>query len=151
MGEPELFREILGRVLARYLTVEPEGVLIDGQPLDDFTARILSFGAARTLYRGRRPACRSLDGLKALRKETPCAECPDRKHCTPQVRVDLTLEDRPYRLLLSYSSARNFLVYAAEVKKAGRTVEKVTTRIRILNRGSWGEIRFTRSDGRTKE
>ena len=145
MAEPELFREILGRVLARYLTVKPEGILIDGRPLDHLAARVLSFGAARTLYRGRRPACRSLDGRKALKKETLCVSCPDRKHCTPQVRVDLTLDDRPYRLLLAFSSARNFLVYASEVKKTGASVEAVNTRIRVLNRGSWGELRFTRA------
>jgi len=151
MGEPELFREILGRVLARYLTVRPEGIVVDDQPLKDVTARVLSFGAARTLYRGRRPACRSLDGENALEKETLCAECPDRKHCTPQVRVDLTMDDRPYRLLLSYSSARNFLVYASEVRRAGRSVEDVVTRIRVLNRGSWVKLRFSMSDGRRKE
>jgi hypothetical protein len=143
MAEPELFREILGRVLARYLTVKPEGILIDDRPLDQVIARVLSFGAARTLYRGRRPACRSLDGRKAPQKETLCASCPDRKHCTPQVRVDLTLDHRPYRLLLAFSSARNFLVYASEVKKTGASVEDVNTRIRVLNRGSWGELRFT--------
>lgn len=143
MGEPELFREILGRVLARYLTVKPEGVVVDGHPAKDVTARVLSFGAARTLYRGRRPACRSLDGHKALSKETLCAECHERKHCTPQVRVDLLLRDRPFRLLLSYSSARNFLLYASEMKRRGAALEHVGTRIRVLNRGSWGELRFT--------
>jgi len=150
MGEPELFREILGRVLARYLTVRPEGVVVDDQPLDDVTARVLSFGAARTLYRARRPACRSLDGTKALSKETLCAECPDRKHCTPQVRVDLLLKDRPFRLLLSYSSARNFLLYASETRRRGIALEEVGTRIRVLHRGSWGEIRFSSSDARRK-
>ena len=148
MGDPELFREILGRVLARYLTVKPEGVVVDDQPLDDVTARVLSFGAARTLYRGRRPACRSLDGKKALEKETLCDRCPDRKHCTPQVRVDLLLKDRPFRLLLSYSSARNFLLYASETRRTGIALEEVVTRIRVLDRGSWGELRFTSPDGR---
>jgi hypothetical protein len=143
MTEPELFREILERVLARYLTVTPRGVLIDGKPLDDLTVRILSFGAARTLYRARRPACRSLDGRKALNKETLCADCQERKHCTPQVRIDLVFHDQPFRLLLSFSSARNFLVHAAAMKKAGTAIENVATRIRILDRGSWGELRFS--------
>lgn len=142
MAEPELFREILGRVLARYLTVTPKGVLVHGMPLTDLTVRVLSFGGARTLYRGRRPACRSLDGRKALKKETLCATCPERKHCTPQVRVDLTYRDEPFRLMLSFSSARNFLVHAAAVKKAGAAVEEIPTTIRVLDRGSWGELRF---------
>ena len=142
MAEPELFREILGRVLARYLTVTPKGVLVHDKPLKDLTVRVLSFGGARTLYRGRRPACRSLDGRKALKKETLCATCPERKHCTPQVRVDLTYRDEPFRLMLSFSSTKNFLVHAAAVKKAGAAVEEVPTTIRVLDRGSWGELRF---------
>ena len=144
MSDPEILREILERTLVRYLDVRPGGLLVDGRLHPEKEARVSSFAGARTLYRGRKPFCRSLDGVKAIQSGKLCSECHERRHCTPQVRVDLLLDDRPFRLLLSFTSAKNFLVYASRLKRDGSSVEAVTTRIHVLDRGSWGELRFTR-------
>ena len=145
MSEPEILREILERALRRYLDVGPEGVEVDGRLHVETMVRVSSFGGARTLYRARKPFCRSLDGMKAIRGAKACAECHEKKHCTPQVRVDLVLDGRPFRLLLSLTSAKNFLLYVSELKRQGADVQRAATRIRVLDRGTWGELCFSRA------
>ena len=56
------------------------------------------------------------------------------------------VDGRPFRLLLSYSSARAFLVYDAKLRKRRVLVENVVAKISVVNRGSWGELRFTTRD-----
>ncbi len=66
----------------------------------------------------------------------------DREWCTPQLRVDLILESRPYRLLLSFTSARNFLEYTVELQRKRLTLEESRHRIEVVDRATWGEVRF---------
>lgn len=140
-------REILHRALVRYLTVRPRGFeLAPGEPLRPVVeARILGHGGARTLYQDRKPTCRSLDGDRPVTGDTDrhCADCELRSRCTPQVRLDLIVDGRPLRLLLAYSSARAFLVYEAQLRQRRVLVENVVTKITVVNRGSWGELRFS--------
>lgn len=150
----EPIREILYRMNARYLTVRPQGfeTTRDKSLQESIRTRIYGFGNARTFYRGRKPFCRSLDGLMALGKsEKRCQTCPDRKNCTPQVRVDLLVEQDPYRLLLSYTSARNFLRYIADFEEGHKRLETTYTTIQVVNRGRWGELRFSRSSKHPKQ
>lgn len=146
----EPLHELLHRVLVRYLTVRPGGFEL--QPGDRLRtaveARILGFGGARTLYEDRKPKCRSLDGVRPVTGDTnrACADCPQRPRCTPQVRVDLIVDRQPFRLLLAYSAAKAFLVYEAELRQRRLAIEDVVTKIVVLNRGSWGELRFSRRD-----
>lgn len=146
----EPLRELLHRALVRYLTVRPRGFeLRDGDPPRPVVeARILGHGGARTLYEERRPKCRSLDGVRPITGDSDrsCAECADRSRCVPQVRLDLIVERRPFRMLLAYSSARAFLVYEAELRQRGHRIEDVVTKITVVNRGSWGELRFAAWD-----
>ena len=148
MSRPDVdpLREILHRILVRYLTVRPGGFeLVRGQELRRAVdARILSHGGARTLYRNRKPHCRSLDAVKPISGvERQCAECKLRARCTPQVRLDLIIDRQPFRLLLAHTSARRFLVYHAELQQRGTAVEDVLHRIDVVDRGSWGELRFS--------
>ena len=148
MPQPDVgpLRELLYRVLVRYLTVRPRGLEL--QPVDRLRpvvdARILGYGGARTLYEDRKPRCRSLDGVRPVTGDTErsCADCQLRSRCTPQVRLDLIVERRPFRLLLAYSSARAFFVYEAELRRRGIAIEGVVTKVAVINRGSWGELRF---------
>jgi len=146
----EPLREILHRALVRYLTVRPRGFeLHPGDRLRPVVvARILGYGGARTFYRDRKPICRSLDGVRPVTGDTDrvCFECDARARCTPQVRLDLIVERRPFRLLLAYTSARAFLVYEAELRRRPVAVEDVVTRISVINRGSWGELHFSSQD-----
>lgn len=65
--------------------------------------------------------------------------------CTPQIRLDLSIEARPYRLLLAYTSAANFLAYEADLRRRRIVLEIVTHHIQVVDRGSWGELRFRTS------
>ncbi len=147
---PVPLREILHRALLAYLDVRHDGLALQGapRPVPIVIARIYDFGGARTLYRQRRPACRSLDGVTAIHATiTPsrrCADCEVRPVCTPQVRVDLLIATQTYRCLLAYSSARNFLEYDARLRKEQLAIDCVDTEITVVDRGSWGELHFRR-------
>jgi len=151
MSRPDLepLREILHAALKRYLTVRPRGFELDpGEtPRAAITARILNTGAARTLYQHRKPACRSLDGVHPLEApQRTCAQCRLRAQCTPQVRLDLFVDARPFRLLLAHTSARNFLAYDARLRHRGLALEDRLHHLTVTNRGSWGELRFRLKD-----
>lgn len=149
-GDVQILREILHRALVRYLTVRPGGFeLHSGERLRRVVeARILGYGGARTLYQDRKPVCRSLDGLRPITGDTErtCRECEARARCTSQVRVDLIVERRPFRLLLAYSSARAFLAYEAELRQRRLAIEHVLTKITVVDRKTWGELRFSALD-----
>jgi hypothetical protein len=147
--QTQILRDILQQMMARYMTIKPLGIdLGNGTKLiPDLNCRILNYGAAKTLYRQRRPVCRSLDAVKALKDPKKlCQQCLDRNHCTGQVRVDLVFENCPYRLLLAYTSAKNFLLYTAKLAKQQLEIQTLDTKIVVVNRGSWGELRFYRAD-----
>ena len=143
----EPLRAILHRALTRYLTVTPKGLVLAGvtRPVLVAQARILGFGGARTLYRDKKPDCRSLDAIASINHQgRSCAGCPNFDACTPQVRVDLVIDRHAYRLLLAFTSARNFLEYAAVLKHQGIDLLDTDHRIRVNPRGSWGEVLFSR-------
>ncbi len=143
---PQLIREILHKVGFRYLSVRPHGFEADGRVLLELRARVLHHGPARTLYSRRRPACRSLDGVAALSStDKTCADCADRQRCTPQVRLDFLHGSEPYRVLLAFTSAKNFLLYETELRKSKTLLHEVVTCMRVVHRGTWGEVRFRRS------
>jgi hypothetical protein len=151
MTRPDLqpLREILHSAAKRYLTVRPAGFeLHPGQPLrPTVDARILSYGAARTLYHNRKPRCRSLDAVRAISDNRQlCAECRLRAQCTPQVRLDLFVDRTPLRLLLAHTSAKNFLLYQARLHQRRVVLEHILHRITVINRGSSGELRFSSRD-----
>jgi len=146
--DPSPLRALLHRALARYLTVTPHGFVLEAEPrpVPTIEARILAFGGARTLYRNRKPWCRSLDAVTSVNHaDRRCAGCPDFDACTPQVRVDLVIRHHCYRLLLAFSSATNFLEYEARLHREQVDLLAVDHELRITPRGSWGEVRFTRT------
>ena len=141
----EPLRALLHRAIARYLTITSRGVILadEAKALPRVVVRIMGYGGARTLYRKRKPVCRSLDGVAAVAKaDKRCAECADRDTCTPQVRVDLIVRGRPYRLLLAFTGARNFLEYVARLEQRCIKVDDTEHEISVLPHGAWGEVRF---------
>jgi hypothetical protein len=145
MQDPEPLRALLHRALARYLTVTPRGFMLDGraEPAPRITVRILGYGGARTLYRQRKPVCRSLDGTVAVTVPNKrCDHCELSDSCTPQVRVDLVVDGRPHRLLLAFTSAKNFLAYVGRLKAQRAAFEDMQHELVVVARGGWGEIRF---------
>ena len=145
----EPLRAILHRAFARYLSVKPRGFLLTtaGDPTPVIEARILSFGGAQTLYKNRRPDCRSLDGVhSASHTGRRCATCEQKNDCTPQVRIDLLVDARAFRLLLAHTSARNFLAYEGDLRVKRIPLDSPLHRLEVVNRGSWGEVRFSCED-----
>ena len=142
-------REILHAAFKRYLSVRPRGFeLHPGEPLrPTLEGRIVSTGAARTLYQARRPRCRSLDGIAPLDDpHRTCAACRLRAQCTPQLRLDLFVDAQPWRLLLAYTSAKNYLLYEAQLRQGGLSLEDRLHHLAVIHRGSWGEVRFRLPD-----
>ena len=147
--QAEILRDIVQRMMARYITVRPLGIDLGNNRklIPALNCRILDYGAARTLYRNRRPVCRSLDAVKAIKDANKlCLQCVDRDNCTGQVRLDLLFENCPYRLLLAYTSAKNFLLYTGKLAEKKIEIQTTDTKIVVVNRGSWGELRFCLAD-----
>jgi hypothetical protein len=138
------YRDVLHRSTARWLTVRPGGIKHHGTLRPEAEVTILSYGPARTLYRHQRPVCRSLDGVKAIGREPAqrCETCPALRECIEQVLVNVVLDGTPYRLLLSYTSAKNFMVYVGLMRRRGVDLDHETTRIRVTPHGYWGELYF---------
>jgi hypothetical protein len=114
-------------------------------PTSSALVRIIGFGAARTLYRNRKPVCRSLDAVVSVSHVSRrCEDCVYNKECTGQIRVDLLAAGKPYRLLLAFTSAKNFLLYEAQLGEQRVKLDDVEHRIDVINRGSFGEVRFSR-------
>ena len=147
--QAEILRDIVQRMMARYITVRPLGIDLGNNRklIPVLNCRILDYGAARTLYRNRRPVCRSLDAVKAIKDANKlCQQCVDRDHCTGQIRLDLLFENCPYRLLIAYTSAKNFLLYTGKLAEKKIEIQTTDTKIVVVNRGSWGELRFFLAD-----
>jgi hypothetical protein len=56
---------------------------------------------------------------------------------------DLLADTQPYRLLLAHTSAKNFLLYETQLRESGLELYDGLHRMTVINRGSWGELRFT--------
>ena len=113
-------------------------------PRNDVDAVILGHGPARTLYRARQPVCRSLDGILPLgAKAARCCDMCEQKHeCTAQIRLELVIDNTPYRLLLAFTSAKNFISYVLALRRKGDRIEELRTRLLVLPRRGWGEVQF---------
>jgi hypothetical protein len=99
------------------------------------------------LYRERKPRCRSLDAIAPLNDPNrTCATCRLRAQCTPQLCLDLFVDAQPVRLLLAWTSAKNFLLYDTGLRQRNIAIEDRLHRIMVVNRGSWGEVRFRLPD-----
>ena len=148
------YNDLFADAFARYLAVRPSGLQMPYGPIvRSLSVRLLAFSPARTLYENRHPRCRSLDGIQSLterlsagsgtaRAGRPCASCRLRQNCTPQIYLQLLHDRVPYRLLLAYSSARNFMLFLSRLRQQGRPIENAEVILSVLDRGRWGELRF---------
>lgn len=135
---------------ARYVRVLPTGLEVSlAQIVPSLCVQVLAWRSARTLYEKRRPVCRSLNGIQAIGGARACASCLLRPRCTPQICLELLDDGVPRRLLLAYTSAANFLEFSARCQKAGRALEGSEAILSVVDRGSWGEVRFLAAPGTT--
>jgi len=140
---PSALTDLFADAFARYLAVRPSGLQMPHGPIvQTLRARLLACRPARTLYENHQPRCRSLDGIQSITEARTCASCLLRKTCTPQIYLELLHDRVPYRLLLAYTSARNFMTFASRLRQQGQSVENADILLSVLDRGRWGELRF---------
>jgi hypothetical protein len=141
-AQPTL-HDLFADAFARYLTVRPSGLQMPHGPLcSSLAATLLATHPARTLYQNKKPVCRSLDGIQSIPAGRACAACLLRKNCTPQIYLELLADGVPYRLLLAYSSARNFMLFAGRLRQQQQPLENARVIISVRDRGRWGELHF---------
>jgi hypothetical protein len=137
-------REVLERSYSRYVQVLPSGLRMPGGNIEpDILAQVLTFHPARSLYENKKPVCRSLDAVKALDQTRSCTSCLLRNRCTPQICLELRHHSIPIRLLLSYTSLKNFLDFLLRLNPRYKPLESKMIRIQVKNRGRWGELVFS--------
>ena len=135
--------DLFADAFARYLAVRPSGLQMPHGPIvSSLRVRLLLCRPARTLYENRHPTCRTLDGIQSLTEGRACAACLLRKACTPQIYLELLHDHVPYRLLLAYSSARNFMLFVSRLRQQGQPAENAEVILSVRDRGRWGELRF---------
>jgi len=140
----DILDDFLAQNFTSYVQVLPHGFkLKSGEILPQITGEIHSSSPARTLYENSRPVCRSLDGLYSLKENRPCATCPNRKACTPQFLLDLSHAKGVLRFLFAFTSARNYMTFLSLFVKDQREISGSLITLSVVNRGHWGEIRFS--------
>ena len=137
-------RQIICAAAARYAAITPKGILIPAAPTpyNPFPVSIVTYKPARTLYVKKQPHCRSLNGLHSLLHKRPCTTCDDRRACTPQIALEILYRNVPFRLMLAYTSAKNFLAFTRTLNGTPHTTEGAPVVISVIDRGRWGEARF---------
>jgi len=53
------------------------------------------------------------------------------------------VEAQAFRLLLGHTSARNFLAYERDLRVKKAPLDQPLHRPEVINRGTWGEVRFS--------
>ena len=140
---PPALSDLFADAFARYLSVRPTGMQMPHGPIvQSLRVRVRACRPARTLYEDHQPRCRSLDGIQSLTQARTCADCLLRKTCTPQIYLELLHDGMPYRLLLAYTSARNFMLFASRLRQQGQPVENADILLSVRDRGRWGELSF---------
>jgi hypothetical protein len=139
-------RAVIAQSLIRYATITPKGILLPHAaiPYNPLDVAIITYGPARTRYLNRRPLCRSLDGLRSIDNRTLCATCHDSRSCTPQIALDISYRRLPFRLLLAFTSAKNFLAALKTINPSAGNIQDAPISITVTNRGHWGEANFSR-------
>jgi hypothetical protein len=135
--------QVMHRSFAKFLRMTPQGLQFpNGDLRASFKARVLHAHPTRTLYRDKKPVCRSLDGFTPLRPlhAAHCAECRHADRCTAQLNLQLSVEGVPYNLLLAFTSLKNFLLFRARLE---RPLEKTDILLKVVDRGRWGELAFS--------
>lgn len=130
--------------IARCVQIRPDGInLGNGSICSELEAEVLSFSPARTRYERHHPVCRSLNGIQTINADRRCSSCPLRKDCTPQIRLDMIHFSGVLRFLLSHTSLRNFMLFLSTLQQQKIPLNGAMITIKVLNRGRWGELRFS--------
>jgi len=138
-------REIIAATSARYAQITPQGILLPSaaSSYNPLAVTIVTYKPARTRYVNKQPVCRSLNGIQSLQDNFRCATCDYRRTCTPQIALEILYRTVPFRLMLAYTSAKNFLAFLRTLHAPNQRIEGAFAEITVLDRGKWGEARFS--------
>lgn len=128
----------------KYVRVTPEGFhLYDDVIVKELSVSLRNVNPARTLYEKRKPVCRSIDAVKNISGTCACSSCRLRSKCTPQIYLEFMYQYVPLRLLLAYTSARNFVKFSSETtKRLVKPITVIQVQLSTIDRGRWTEVRF---------
>jgi len=145
MIKEEIYDNILSQCTIRYATIRPDGIALNGSitTLSTLDIVLKSYSPARTLYVNKYPQCRSFDGINShTKKDKKCVDCANNQQCTPQISIDCYDGKCPYRFILAYTSAQNFLLFVQKCKIQNKQCLGKKITISVKNRGRWGEAIF---------
>jgi hypothetical protein len=157
-GDLKLLREELEARSRDLSRIQPNGLLIGDFTYPEIRGVIMSWAMLRKFFRNRRPVCWSDDGETGLGAKQ-CADCRDRSQCGVRVRVHLERcepvtgapGDRSRLALpscvdleLNFTSCVNFHRYAELLALDQVELSDFPTRLTVVSRGDWGEVRFTK-------
>jgi hypothetical protein len=136
--------QIRAQSSARYATITPAGVILPQTtlPYNPFTVNLVTYGPARTRYLNKRPLCRSLNGTTSANTGQSCNRCDNTRSCTPQIALDVMYNKIPFRFMLAFTSANNFLALSRILLIKKIPLQGALINITIINRGKWGEASF---------
>lgn len=138
-------REIISSACSRYATITPQGILLPSasSPYNPLDVTVVTYKPARTRYVNKQPVCRSLNGLQSLQDNHRCISCDYRRTCTPQIALEILYRSVPFRLMLAYTSAKNFIASLRTMRAPAQAIQGANLTIAVLDRGRWGEACFT--------
>jgi len=137
-------RQIITQTCARYATITPAGIILAGSdmPYNPLPVTIVTYKSARTRYVNRYPLCRSRNGISAVNGQKRCIPCEEKRVCTPQISLEVMYRVVPFRILIAYTSAKNFLMFTKTLFARHQQLEQIRVEISVIDRGRWGEACF---------
>ena len=125
--------------------VTPKGFVLsalDEEPVAELTGRIVKIRVIRKRFEDGVLVCDAPDGTHA-RNGTTCGQC-QHPRCRPLLRCHLADRGIVYVIDLAYTSAENLFAIEDQAADAGDQLEAWHLRLRIVDRGYWGEVQFVR-------
>jgi hypothetical protein len=137
-------REIISSVCSRYALLTPKGIILptSSNPYNPLPVTIVTYKPARTRYVNKKPLCRSLNGIQSINDHATCVSCDYRRTCTPQIALEIQYKLVSFRIMLAYTSAKNFLAFLRTLHPANSHIENASVEISVIDRGKWGEATF---------
>jgi hypothetical protein len=138
-------REIIASVCSRYALITPKGIVLPTSTTlyNPLPATIIIYKPARTRYVNKKPLCRSLNACTSLNDKTSCVSCSYRRTCTPQIALEILYRSVPFRIMLAYTSAKNFVSFLRTLHTTIDHTENALVEISVIDRGKWGEAKFS--------
>jgi hypothetical protein len=124
--------------------VTPDGFVVDDERVPTLTGRVRKTHLVRKRFEDGVLACDSRDGVTA-RNGTQCEACLHPR-CQPSLRLHLQNASAVYVIDLAVTAAQNFLRLEDVLEADGKTLDDTPLTLSVINRGYWGEVRFTRAE-----